>query len=378
MSPEQIAGNPHPSSDLYALGKIAIQFLSKISREELDDRQKITALCQEKLERREINRKFSQILTKMTESDLQKRERTVDRLLKDLKAARRKPFGKLKSWHYLVLGSLLLSGTLYFGRYYWLQYQALLLFDQGDARLELGQYETALDYYQQGMKTSSGKVVERAWIGKATALSHLKRYTEMRQTCEEVLNVNQDSVYAWNCVGLAFSGVENYQAAIAAFNEASTRDPAFFDTLNNRGYAYFKLGEEKQATEDFQKAIRLDPRQSYVPLNNLAQLYYQKGKYSEAFSHYQKAIELKKDYLPAWIGLGNSQRQLGQFQQALATFDRALVLDARSSEIWYFKGLVEEDLGQYADAILSLKKSLSLSPDYSAAIEALQRLETRR
>jgi eukaryotic-like serine/threonine-protein kinase len=377
MPPEQIAGRPHPSSDFYALGKIALGLLSGVEAAQLDDRTKIAAICLKKQEEGKISRKFAQILGKMTDGDRQKRYSSVDRLLRELKAAKRKTFGKLKAWHYLIFGSLILAGTIYFGRYYWLQYQALLLFDQGDARLELGQYETALDYYQQGMEKSAGKVVERAWIGKATALSHLKRYGEMRQTCEEILKVDRDSIYAWNCVGLAFSGTGEYQKAIESFNEAFTRDATFFDAVNNRGYAYMQSGDSDRATKDFQTAIRLDPQQSYVPLNNLAQLYYQEGKYVEAFSHYQKAIELKKDYLPAWIGLGKSQRKLKNYQQALSTFDRALILDARSAEVWFYKSQVEEDLGSYTDAKLSLEKSLSLSPDYRAARDALDRLKTR-
>jgi eukaryotic-like serine/threonine-protein kinase len=387
MPPEQIAGNPHPTSDLYALGKVALQFLSKVGAANGNEwrvgdsavasRQKLGTIVAELLAKGRIDRKFAQVLQKMTEEDRQKRYSSTDRLLKDLRACKRKSFGRLKSWHYLVLGFLLAAGMAYFGRYYWMQYQALLLFDQGDARLELGQYQVALNYYQQGMEKSTGKVIERAWIGKATALSHLKRYPEMRQTCEEILEANKNSIYAWNCVGLAYMGMEDYKGAIAAFNEAYNRDTAFFDAVNNRGFAYLKLGNEQQAENDLRTAIRLDPQQSYVPLNNLAQLYFQEGKYAQALGHYQKAIELKKDYLPAWIGLGNSQRQLGYPEQALATFDRALALDDRSAEVWYLKALVEEDMGKNNDAKLSLEKSLSLSPNYQAAKDALQRVESK-
>jgi serine/threonine protein kinase/Flp pilus assembly protein TadD len=383
MPSEQIAGNPHPTSDLYALGKVALQFLSKVDVNEsrVDDsltasRQKMGTIVAELLEKGRIERKFAQVLQKMTEGERQKRYSSTDRLLRDLRACKRKSFGKLKSWHYLVLGFLLATGIAYFGRYYWMQYQALLLFDQGEARLELGQDRVALDYYQQGMEKFSGKVIERVWIGKATALSRLKRYSEMRQTCEEILAVNQDSIYAWNCVGLAYMGLEKYKEAIAAFNEAYNRDTSFFDAVNNRGFAYFKLGNKRQAENDLRMAIRLDPQQSYVPLNNLAQLYFQEGKYAEALGHYQKAIELKKDYLPAWVGLGNSQRQLGYPEQALATFERALALDARSAEVWYFKALAEKDLGKNNEAKLSLEKSLFFSPDYKAAKDALQRVES--
>ena len=69
---------------------------------------------------------------------------------------------------------------------------------------------------------------------------------------------------------------------------------------NNRGAAYYYLGQYQRAIEDYDKAIQLDP--------DYATAYYNRGgsysdlaQYQRAIEGFDKAIQLDPDYAPLMI-----------------------------------------------------------------------------
>jgi tetratricopeptide (TPR) repeat protein len=271
-----------------------------------------------------------------------------------------------------------LTTLAFFSRYFWLQYQAILLFKQADLELQYQRYEKAIEYYDRGIQKVSGKVnlFQGAWLRKAQALSHLKRYDEMLQICQQGLQ-KTNNVYFWNCQGLALEGLKRYDQAIASYNEAIKLKPDFFVPLNNRGEVYTRLGKLDNAIADFEAAIKLSEAESYVPWNNLGKIYFQQQKYEQAINAYQQAIDVKNDYLPALIGLGNAQKALKNYSQALSAYNQAIEVNSDSYEAWFGKGLVEEALQQYREAIKAYEKAIVLKPNGQAAIDALERVEQK-
>src|SRR5437899_11554527 len=65
-------------------------------------------------------------------------------------------------------------------------------------------------------------------------------------------------VAAFNSRGNAHLSTRNYDRAIDDYNEAIRLDPKFAIGFNNRGLAYLREGRIDRAIEDFDKAIRLN------------------------------------------------------------------------------------------------------------------------
>src|SRR5258706_12060369 len=63
----------------------------------------------------------------------------------------------------------------------------------------------------------------------------------------------------------------------------------------NRGIASFRLGDNDGAIQDFDQAIKLDPKQAKA-FNNRGNAYTVKGDYEKAFRDYGRAIELDPKY----------------------------------------------------------------------------------
>ena len=58
--------------------------------------------------------------------------------------------------------------------------------------------------------------------------------------------------------------MKQYEKAINDYNKAIDLNPDYVSAYNNRGTAYFSLGEFEKAIEEYDKAIELDPNNSYA------------------------------------------------------------------------------------------------------------------
>lgn len=375
--PEQIAQRPVAASDIYALGITAIYALTGIEPKNLEQNNRTGEVIWQNKTR--VSPELKAIIDRMVKLDLQQRYQSAAQVLKALKKIR-KP-SKFKSWYkYIIIatiGGLGFIGSI-FGRYLWQQYEAIVLFTQADAQLDSRQYEKAIRYYDQGFQKvgERSKNFPEAWLRKATALSHLKRYEEMLATCDRGLQVNQ-SFYFWNCKGLALEGLKQYEQAIQAYEQAIQLQPEFFEAWNNRGEAYVELNQPIQARANFEKAIQLNPDKSYVPWNNLGKLYIEQGEYEPAIRAYQQATKVKEDYLPSLIGLGNAHKSQKMYYDAIDSYERAIEVNRNSHEAWFGKGLAKESLQQYQEAIKCYERAISLKPNWDVAIRALRRVESR-
>ncbi len=382
VPPEQIAGEPNFASDIYALGMTAIHALTGIPPENLDKNPRTGEVIWQHKAR--VSPELTNVLNKMVRLAQQQRYHSATQVLKALKKIKRRVI--FKPWHkyiFLCLGVLISLSlgviVLSVGSYLWLQYEAILLFAQGDLQLQSQQYEKAIEYYNAGLTKVKGNTrqFEQVWVKKAHALGQLKLYEEMLQTSERGLLRNNQSYHLWNHKGLALAGLEKYEQAISAYNEAIKRMPDFFDATNNRGEAYAKLNETEKAIADFERAIQISAAKSFVPWNNLGKLYYQQQEYDKSIDAYQQAIKVKEDYLPALIGLGNVQMSQRLYETALKSYERAIQINPNSYEAWYGKGLVEEAIQNYRGAIDSYERAISLKPEWQAALKALERVEKK-
>jgi eukaryotic-like serine/threonine-protein kinase len=382
IPPEQIAGKTYAASDIYALGIIAIAALMGTAPDRLKKNPATGEIIW--LEALEIDPKLTKILDKMVRLDWRKRYQSASEALKALKKTKRRTASILTEPWFLYPLSLGILGIVgFFGNFFWVQYQAFLLFEKADVRLESQQYERAIAYYDRGINMLGGRVknVERAWLAKANALGSLNRYQERLKTCDTALTqVNRTNpfyIHFLNCQGLALDGLKEYDRAIKIFDRVIKISPEFFYAWLNRGEAYRKIGKDEEAIADFQKAITLDRNLSFVPLNNLGNLYFHEGKYSEALEAYKQAIQVKNNYLPALLGRSHTLRALKNYTEAIASYDRAIAVNANSFEAWYGKGLIQEAQGNYREAIGSYRMAVEINPKYQVAIDALKRIERK-
>ncbi len=168
------------------------------------------------------------------------------------------------------------------------------------------------------------------------------------------------------------------------------------------GSSYLENGQYTEAYSEFQKAVKLNPRNKET-LNYLGYLNTRFKKYDEAVLYYKKAISIDPYYSEAVNNLGVTYAEMEKWDAALKTFDEALsnhmyetpeMALANKGYVLYMKGdyqdaehavkealiinrlfplasyvlgLVYTKLGNDTAAIEEFKNAIGLAPDYVEA-----------
>jgi tetratricopeptide (TPR) repeat protein len=104
----------------------------------------------------------------------------------------------------------------------------------------------------------------------------------------------------WDEQGRKFA---DSKKAIEYLNEAIKLKPDYVEAFNNRGLAYFNLGQYQRAIKDYNNALRLKPDFTGAYYNRGA-AYDDLGQYQRAIEDYDNALRLKPDYVEAYNNRG--------------------------------------------------------------------------
>jgi tetratricopeptide (TPR) repeat protein len=134
-------------------------------------------------------------------------------------------------------------------------------------------------------------------------------------------------------LGEDYSGVRDYDRAIADYTTAIELKPDYAEAYNDRGFAYYLKGDFDRAIADYTRAIELRP--NYPKAYNNRGVVYMAGGYGEAKSapDFDRAIELKPDFRYAYINRANA-RLFSHPRLALQDFHRAGMRPERTVAIF--------------------------------------------
>ncbi|MDD5712819.1 MAG: tetratricopeptide repeat protein [Smithellaceae bacterium] len=226
----------------------------------------------------------------------------------------------------------------------------------------------------EGMKQNSQKSRELEETNRKIdeALKKIKKLqddlaagkaTEGRQQ-EYSKVVDELKAKEWIDKGVALMNSEDYNGALAAFENAARANPESPWAFIDKGWAYNSLGYYDQALKEFDRAAALDPKNLWIYVNR-GHSYNSQGDYRHGLIEENKAIEFDPNVAWAYIDRGWSYTGLGNFAQALVDLNRAEQLDPQipyiySSRVWAHNGL-----GNHSQALDDLQKSLNISPNNS-------------
>src|SRR5664280_583354 len=150
------------------------------------------------------------------------------------------------------------------------QWSAAYYTAQGDAHLRKGDYDKAIQDYNQAISRDPKSA--RALAGRGAA--HLDK--------------------------------GDYDRAIQDFNETLRLAPRVALTFNGRGAAYLAKGDYDRALQDLNEAIRLNPKSPRALLNlGIANIY--AGHFSEAQQDLSQYLDPKDPYSVVWLYLARAK-----------------------------------------------------------------------
>lgn len=407
---EQAQGTPKFSSDIYALGIIAIQALTGLSPEQLEKDPETNEIIWQNSAT--VSPEFAQFLNQMVCYDFRQRYASATIALQALQnlhkntsetivfspailpnQVKNSPVKKGIFWKLplgifvLVIGAV--GGIFIINRIN--NKNAIELYHQANTLLQLQRYQEALTIYEKAGDIKPD--YPQAWYGQGQALFQLKKYEQALMVYDQAIQLQPDYLEAWNNRGLVLVNLKRYSEALATFDKALELKNDAPQVWQAKGDVFIKINNYNNAVKAYEQAINLQPDNS--------ELWYKRGlalqnlkQYEEAITAYKKTIELKPDHELAWYNLGNCSVNLNRYEFALQAYDQVLqynqgnfpALLSRSNilmtlrrypeaidsfnqviksnprryQAWYNRGWALHQVKRYPEAIESYKKAISL------------------
>ncbi|MDJ0636535.1 MAG: tetratricopeptide repeat protein [Xenococcaceae cyanobacterium MO_188.B29] len=395
MPPEQIAGRPNISSDLYALGITTIQCLTGKHPDKFPRNEQTGEIVWR--EGLEINRKLAKIIDKMVCLDVGKRYHSAELILGELNKLSPDSTSYIPSHSsgydggrivysgqgsssdetslpgnkkieliqiaIAIAGMISLMASLEFFSptvrplYYW---------NQGKQTLPENP-EIALQKFQQAIDIQPKQA--RSWQGRGDALFRLERFDEALAAYEEAIELDSNNFQAWKGRGDALYRLERFTAALTAYKKALQLEPANAATLNRKGRALYKLENYQEALLAQEEALKIDPDNAQY-LSDLGTALIGLGKYAEALMAYNRAQvseplnpQLWQNKALALQYLGRPQEANRVYQEALRTYDRVLKDEPKNTIAWIDRGNVLSKLRRFDEAVNSYQRAIKIKPD---------------
>jgi tetratricopeptide (TPR) repeat protein len=396
MPNEQLAGIPCFSSDVYALGILAIQCLTGGYLQKLPKDLKTSEILWR--DRAQVSSELAAILDKMVRYDFRDRYPSAAEALADLNGL----------MGVTSVSDLLTEQTIVTleGHLVWLE--------RGDELFHQQRYREAVVAYDRVIQANSGDDV--AWFKRGIALENLECYEEAADSYERVLQLQPEDYLAWYKRGNAFERLQRSTEALQAYEQVVQLKPDNYWAWHDRGKMLETLNRFEEAVASYDRAVNLKPdfqvavtsrKQLLSRLKQVDTLYHLQH-YDEAIASCDRAIQENPDDSLAWFMRGMAMENLQEWDHAIAAYQRvveiqpddhlawfkqatllatvqkpneALIafqqvvqLQPANYWAWHDRGKLLEKLGQSEAAIASYDRVLQLKPDFQASVEARTRI----
>ncbi len=414
---EQANGFPKPSSDIYAVGILALQALTGLLPHELPKDPDTEEIKVEGLV--EVSPEFMKVLERMVRYDFRERYSSATEALKAIADLEKPtvvtvPFPgvapipksrlNFSSNQWIIgliscgiIGTGLITGSLSI----WNKIKSVNaneLYHQGNTLYNLSRYEEALKHYENALEIKADYVEAwkekgdtlyqlnqdeaamdaydraiqlnpeylEAWIKRGDVLNRLQRSSEAIASFDKALELLPESAEAWNGKGNTLLTVQRYEEAIAAYDQVIELQPESSEAWYARGWAYHQLKDYSAALKSYDKSVEYQFDYA-VGWYNRGNVLMQLNQEKEAVDSYDKAVRFQPKYAQAWYSRGNALMKINDLEEAHHSYERAVKIQSSYQEAWYSLGWARHQLGRYEQAIDAYNQAIDLNKnDYSA------------
>ena len=145
---------------------------------------------------------------------------------------------------------------------------------------------------------------------------------------------NADIATAYYGLGLAYTGLEKFEDAVAAYQRAIACVPDWAYTHAALASAYVNMHRYAEALDAYKAAVALDPNDEMIQ-HQLGNVYSKRGEHSAAMQHQQRAIAIAPEFAAAHYQLGHLYAQEKRWTDAIASYRTAYRHDEMLVEALY-------------------------------------------
>jgi Tfp pilus assembly protein PilF len=211
----------------------------------------------------------------------------------------------------------------------------------------------------------------------ATTYLQVGYWRDDRTLFQHALESTRDNSFTRNKLGCALVQEGKLDEAIQQFETAVRLDPRAIDPQFNLGLVLQNLGRLNAAAEHYRAVLALSEQHANAH-NNLGAILFDGGQFAEAKTHFSRAVEISPDFVEANMNLGALSLKTGDYAAAINYSQRAL---DRNSRLLDCRRTIAQALlaqGRVDDAILQFQLLLEASPNDPQASADLARVLARR
>jgi tetratricopeptide (TPR) repeat protein len=139
----------------------------------------------------------------------------------------------------------------------------------------------------------------------------------------QAVSVTESNYLAYNNLGFYYSGQGRSKEALENYQKSLAIQPSYLDALNNLGYALAGLNRHAEAVPYYEAALRANSNHVEVH-NNLGNSLSELGRADEAIAHYRFVLQKQPDHANAHNNLGIALAMQGQLEEGIGHFEAAI------------------------------------------------------
>ncbi|MBN1363665.1 MAG: tetratricopeptide repeat protein [Syntrophaceae bacterium] len=132
---------------------------------------------------------------------------------------------------------------------------SFLYYNRGNAYAEKGQYQTAVEDYDEAIRLQPN--FASAYFNRGNTYKNLGQYRLAITDYNNTIHLSPDYFVAYNYRGFAYGKLGQYELALENFNKAISLKPDYASAYNNRGFTYLLQDKITRGCHDAQKACAL-------------------------------------------------------------------------------------------------------------------------
>ncbi|HJN56536.1 MAG TPA: tetratricopeptide repeat protein [Candidatus Woesearchaeota archaeon] len=185
-------------------------------------------------------------------------------------------------------------------------------------------FKNNLTLWSKTVKTSPNN--SKAHNNLGFTYEHLGEGKKALEEFEIAVKLRPDNFKALTNLGAVYANLKRYNESVFVLEKA-IEIRQYDRTYDKLGLVYVEIGDEENAIEQFNEAIKINPRYAKAH-NDLGTVYGRIGEFDLALEEFNTAIKIDKDYADAYYNLGILLEFLDEEDEARKNFENALRLES--------------------------------------------------
>ncbi|MHA6249754.1 tetratricopeptide repeat protein [Pontibacter sp. CAU 1760] len=204
----------------------------------------------------------------------------------------------------------------------------------------------------------------------------LERFEEAKSIYKKQLGDRKKGDEAYFALGNIYLNTQKLDSAAYYFNQGIAQNKKSAINYVGLGKIALENGNQAQANEHFEKALKLSKSKDPFVLTMLAEAYLNQGEQgtAKAIEYTKKAVERDNKNPVTYLVMGDAYLKQKNGGEAMTAYDRAIQLDEQYAKAYLRRGQLFTSSRNYNEAEEAFKKAIEINPNFAPAYRDLGEL----